>query len=225
MQCLFSGWTLTTANHFYLHFILFKIASVFYIYSCILHTSNNLLSASIIHLCYYYSYILYPFWAFKTSHRAHTVARHVFVTVIWSVLVCGSCWAAWLRNRVQKISAQPVPCFMKLEDGFVKWNSYWKKKCLTCVIFCEARTFLYACMLKRIFIMSRNFIITTKWVTLMVLSILFSRKKFHKDCAQRAPPTCGLSDAAVDALIDWPGNVSLVLLGVFLAFLLCYLYL
>ncbi|BFZ18307.1 hypothetical protein BsWGS_21345 [Bradybaena similaris] len=29
------------------------------------------------------------------------------------------------------------------------------------------------------------------------------KKKFHKDCAQRAPPTCGLSDATVDALIDW----------------------
>ncbi|KAK0058787.1 kinase suppressor of Ras 2 [Biomphalaria pfeifferi] len=29
------------------------------------------------------------------------------------------------------------------------------------------------------------------------------KKKFHKDCAQRAPATCGLSDAAVDALLDW----------------------
>ncbi|XP_059146950.1 kinase suppressor of Ras 2-like isoform X2 [Physella acuta] len=29
------------------------------------------------------------------------------------------------------------------------------------------------------------------------------KKKFHKDCAQRAPPTCGLSDATVDALLEW----------------------
>ncbi|KAH9515184.1 hypothetical protein Btru_019448, partial [Bulinus truncatus] len=29
------------------------------------------------------------------------------------------------------------------------------------------------------------------------------KKKFHKDCAQRAPATCGLSDAAVDALLEW----------------------
>ncbi|KAK7499047.1 hypothetical protein BaRGS_00009594, partial [Batillaria attramentaria] len=28
-------------------------------------------------------------------------------------------------------------------------------------------------------------------------------KKFHKDCATRAPPTCGLSDAHVDALLEW----------------------
>ncbi|CAL1528760.1 unnamed protein product [Lymnaea stagnalis] len=29
------------------------------------------------------------------------------------------------------------------------------------------------------------------------------KKKFHKDCAQRAPPTCGLSDATVDLLLEW----------------------
>lgn len=31
----------------------------------------------------------------------------------------------------------------------------------------------------------------------------YCKKKFHKDCAARAPPTCGLSDAHVDALLDW----------------------
>ncbi|GFN99523.1 kinase suppressor of ras, partial [Plakobranchus ocellatus] len=29
------------------------------------------------------------------------------------------------------------------------------------------------------------------------------KKKFHKDCAQRAPPTCGLSDATLNTLRDW----------------------